>query len=193
VHAVELPEKFDDMIQSWDCAFKDLQTSSFVVGQVMSKLGTNRYLVDQVRDRMDMPSTVQAIRAMTAKYPNCGAKLVEDKANGTAVIQSLQSEITGLIGVNPQGGKMSRAAAVSPEVQAGNWFLPHPGLFLWVQDFIEECASFPTGAHDDQVDAWTQGANYLRPRIPQPNIRFFDIPGPSGMGRLETACTRGWR
>jgi hypothetical protein len=26
----------------------------------------------------------------------------------------------------------------------------------WVDDFIEECASFPNGAHDDQVDAMTQ-------------------------------------
>jgi predicted phage terminase large subunit-like protein len=25
-----------------------------------------------------------------------------------------------------------------------------------VNDFIEECASFPNGAHDDQVDAMTQ-------------------------------------
>jgi len=26
----------------------------------------------------------------------------------------------------------------------------------WVTDFIEECAAFPNGAHDDQVDAMTQ-------------------------------------
>jgi phage terminase large subunit-like protein len=25
-----------------------------------------------------------------------------------------------------------------------------------VSDFIEECAAFPNGAHDDQVDAMTQ-------------------------------------
>jgi hypothetical protein len=25
-----------------------------------------------------------------------------------------------------------------------------------VNDFIEECAAFPNGAHDDQVDAMTQ-------------------------------------
>lgn len=26
----------------------------------------------------------------------------------------------------------------------------------WVNDFIEECSTFPNGAHDDQVDAMTQ-------------------------------------
>ena len=42
---------------------------------------------------------------------------------------------------------------------------------------MEECAAFPNGAHDDQVDAWTQGANYLLRRIVEPNIRFPDVFG----------------
>jgi len=164
IHAVDIPEKFDVQIQSWDCAFKDLKTSDFVVGQVLARQGSNRYLIDQVRGRMDMPRTAQAIRMMSAKHPDCGAKLVEDKANGPAVIQSLKHEITGLTEVNPEGGKVSRACAVSPEVEAGNWHLPHPGIAAWVHDFVEECANFPNGAHDDQVDAWSQGGNYLRGR-----------------------------
>jgi predicted phage terminase large subunit-like protein len=191
IYAVDLPENFDAVIQSWDCAFKDLKTSDYVVGQVLARAGADRYLIDQVRDRMDMPRTAQAIRTMSAKHPNSRAKLVEDKANGPAVIQTLQHEISGLIEVNPQGGKMSRAAGVSPEVEAGNWHLPHPSIAPWVVDFIEECASFPGGAHDDQVDAWSQGANYMGHRVVQPNIRFFDdIVAPSGMGPLERACRR---
>jgi len=102
-----------------DCAFKDLRTSDFVVGQVHARLGSSRYLLHQVRGRKDMPGTAQAIRAMSENYPEATAKLVEDKANGPAVIQSLKHEITGLLEVNPQGGKMSRAAGVSPEVEAG--------------------------------------------------------------------------
>jgi predicted phage terminase large subunit-like protein len=164
IHAVDLPERFDTEIQSWDCAFKGLPTSDYVVGQVLARLGSGRYVLDQVRGRMDMPGTVQAIRALSDKYPNSGAKLVEDKANGPAVLQSLKHEITGLKEVNPEGGKMSRAAAVSPEVEAGNWYLPHPGIAPWVAGFVEECACFPHGAHDDQVDAWSQGGNYLRGR-----------------------------
>jgi predicted phage terminase large subunit-like protein len=164
IHAVDLPESFDTVIQSWDCTFKDRNTSDFVVGQVLARKGAGRYLLDQVRGRMDMPCTAQAIRALSARYPDAGAKLVEDKANGPAVIQSLKHEITGLIEVNPEGGKMSRAAAVSPEAEAGNWYLPHPAVAPWVAGFIEECASFPNGAHDDQVDAWSQGGNYLRGR-----------------------------
>src|SRR5262249_12643569 len=68
----------------------------------------------------------------------------------------LQYEIPGLIPVNPEGGKLARAAAVSPLIEAGNVYLPHPQMFPWVDGFIEECAAFPNGAHDDQVDAMTQ-------------------------------------
>jgi predicted phage terminase large subunit-like protein len=53
---------------------------------------------------------------------------------------------------------MSRAAAASPQLESGNWYLPHPILMRWVDGFIAECAAFPTGANDDQVDAWSQGA-----------------------------------
>ena len=68
----------------------------------------------------------------------------------------MHHEIPGLIPVNPQGGKIGRAAAVSPLIESGNVFLPHPEIAPWVTDFIEECAAFPNGAHDDQVDATTQ-------------------------------------
>ena len=51
---------------------------------------------------------------------------------------------------------MARAAAVSPLIEAGNVYLPHPQMFPWVSDFIEECAAFPNGKYDDQVDAMTQ-------------------------------------
>jgi predicted phage terminase large subunit-like protein len=61
-----------------------------------------------------------------------------------------------ILPVNPSGGKIARAAAVSPLIEAGNIYLPHPAYAPWVNDFIEECAAFPNGAHDDQVDAMTQ-------------------------------------
>ncbi len=64
------------------------------------------------------------------------------------------AKFPGLLPINPQGGKVARAHAVSPLIEAGNVYLPHPEWQPWVNDFIEECAAF--GAHDDQVDAMTQ-------------------------------------
>lgn len=94
---------------------------------------------------MDCPTTVKAVRELSDRYPGSLAKLIEDKANGSAVIQMLQHEIFGILPVNPEGGKVARAMAVSPLIEAGNVYLPHPLIAPWVNDFIEECAAFPTG------------------------------------------------
>ena len=106
---------------------------------------------------MDFPATLAAIHKVSRLWPRCAAKLIEDKANGSAVIQMLQFEIPGIIPVNPEGGKIARAAAVSPLIEAGNIYLPHPQYMPFVYDFLGECAMFPNGAHDDQVDSMTQG------------------------------------
>jgi predicted phage terminase large subunit-like protein len=158
---VELPRYLEQTIQSWDMAFKDSKNSDFVVGLVLAAKGADRYLLDQVRDRLDLPGTLLAVRRLSALWPEAHLKLVENKANGPAVIQSLHHEIGGLVEVNPEGGKMSRAAAASPQLESGNWYLPHPMLKPWVEGFIAECATFPAGANDDQVDAWSQGAQRL--------------------------------
>ena len=146
----------DEQAQSWDCAFKGLATSDYVVGQVWGRRGSQFLLLYQMRGQMDCPATVRAVRQLSRLWPSCAAKLIEDKANGSAVIQMLANEIPGIIPVNPEGGKLARAAAVSPLIEAGNVYMPHPQFFPWVNDFIEECAAFPNGAHDDQVDAMTQ-------------------------------------
>jgi len=175
IAAIEAPQHVEETIQSWDCTFKDLDTSDYVVGQVWGRLGPMFFLGDQVRARLDCPGTVKAVRDLTNKWPGTVAKLIEDKANGSAVIQMLAREIPGLLPVNPEGGKVARAAAVSPLIEAGNVYLPHPMYAPWVNDFIEECAAFPNGAHDDQVDAMTQALLRWH-MIPQEIVIQFSEP-----------------
>jgi predicted phage terminase large subunit-like protein len=171
---IVVPHGTVEQIQSWDCSFKDLDTSDYVVGQVWARMGSSFFLGDQIRGRLDCPGTVKAVRELTEKWPNTLAILIEDKANGSAVIQMLQNEIPRLLPVNPSGGKIARAQAVSPLVEAGNVFLPHPDWAPWVNDFIEECVQFPNGAHDDQVDAMTQAL--LRWHMAQPQIELLQRP-----------------
>ncbi len=59
----------DEQIQSWDCSFKDLLTSDYVVGQVWARRGSLFLLGDQVRARMDCPATIRAVRALSEKWP----------------------------------------------------------------------------------------------------------------------------
>jgi predicted phage terminase large subunit-like protein len=172
IPAIYRPQRVEQ-IESWDCSFKDLVTSDYVVGQVWGRLGAYYFLGDQVRDRMDCPTTVKAVRELSQRYPGSLAKLIEDKANGSAVIQMLKHEIEGILAVNPEGGKVPRAMAVSPLIEAGNVYLPHPLYAPWVNDFIEECAAFPNGAHDDQVDAMTQALLRWN-MIPRQPVVYFD-------------------
>jgi predicted phage terminase large subunit-like protein len=161
VDAEPLPAEFDEEIQSWDCAFKDLKDSDFVCGQTWKRFGAATYLFDQVLARLSFTETVKAVREAKARHPNVGAILVEDKANGTAVLNTLQFEIPGLIAVEPDGGKVARAYATTPYVEAGNVYLPHPAVAPWVWDFIKSFTDFPNGAHDDEIDAMTQAVRRL--------------------------------
>jgi len=152
---------FDELILSWDMTFKDTKASDFVCGQVWGRRGADCYLLDQVLGRMSFVETIRKFRALAAKWPQALLKLVEDKANGPAVISSLARKVPGIVPEEPVGSKEARASAVSPLVEAGNVYLPAADLAPWVDAFIEECAGFPNAAHDDQVDAMSQALNRL--------------------------------
>src|SRR5262249_26945859 len=126
------------------------------------------------------PATIQAIKRLTEKWPQAYAKLIEDKANGPAVIATLKHEISGLIAVEPEGGKEARAHAARAQNEAGKVYVPDPRIAPWISDFIEECAAFPNSAHDDQVDAMTQGLVRLanRPKLQFERMDLDDLYSP---------------
>ena len=154
---VHLVDGADEVVSSWDMTFKDTKGSDFVVGQVWARKGASVYLLDQVHARMSFTDTVAAFTRQVEKWPQVTAKYVEDKANGTAVIDTLRGKIPGIVPVTPHESKYSRANAVAPFIEAGNVYLPDPGIALFdVAGFIDEAAAFPNAAHDDQVDAASQ-------------------------------------
>lgn len=174
-HPVVRPDVMQEC-QSWDMAFKDDAENDFVCGQAWGKQSANAYLLDQDLQRRDFPATVAAVINFTARHPRTNAKYVEDKANGSAVIATLRNKIPGLIAVNPEGGKIARAHAAAPFIEAGNVYLPHPAIAPWVWAFIESCAAFPNAAHDDDVDSMTQALK-----------RLLATPARSGNFRTSTA------
>lgn len=155
-----LPGDITDWTQSWDFAAKDTKDGSYNVGQVWASRGADKYLVDQVRFRGAFNEAANALRAFRAKWPQCRAILIEDKANGSPLLNMLQQEIGGMIATNPgKRGKAERAEAVSPFIEAGNIWVPSDAP--WVSDFMAEVQSFPNGAHDDQVDTASQALERL--------------------------------
>lgn len=145
---------------SADLTFKDGTSTDYVVIQVWAQSQSDLYLVHQVRDRMDFVQTLQAFKDVIAAYSKARAKLIEAKANGDALISSLKSQgISGLIPINPKSSKYERATACIPYFEAGNILLPREAP--WLSEYVEELATFPSGRHDDQVDATMQAVNHI--------------------------------
>ncbi|WP_374446267.1 phage terminase large subunit [Providencia sp.] len=157
----DLPESFDEIIHSWDMTFKDSDGTDYVVGQVWGKKGANAYLLYQIRKRMSFTETLKAVKLLVEKYPQARRKLVEDKANGPAVIDSLKSIISGLVPIEPDGSKIARAHACTAEWEAGNVWLPNKTIAPWIVETVDEITTFPFAGHDDTVDAMTQALRYL--------------------------------
>jgi hypothetical protein len=64
-----VPEKFDQVLQSWDFTFKDSKGSDFVVGQVWGRVGANKYLLDQVRGKFSFTASLAAMRTLSNRWP----------------------------------------------------------------------------------------------------------------------------
>lgn len=143
-----------------DAAFKKTEDSDRVAIGVIGLKYPDIYLLDLVWDRMTFTETLQAIRGLRNKWKRVSAVVIEDKANGSAIIDTLTKEIPGVIGIEPEGGKDSRITAASLFIQAGNVWLPQTALEQ-TGALIEEAVSFPRASHDDGIDMLAYAINYF--------------------------------
>ncbi|HEX4605333.1 MAG TPA: phage terminase large subunit, partial [Candidatus Angelobacter sp.] len=174
----QLPESFEFMVQSWDCTFSGGSDNDFVAGQVWARSRGKYYMLPyRTYDRLDFGPTMAAIKACHGKFPRAHAILIEDKANGPAIISELQKEIPGIVAVNPEGGKIARAQATAPLWEAGSIELPDPQVFAanWVEDYVHNVCAFPKAAHDDDMDATSQALIYMRTRLGGGIVDFYRL------------------
>lgn len=166
-------------IDSWDTSFKGSSShtgagssADFVVGQRWCRRGVDRYLIAQKRGRWSFTQTIEQMKQWVRTDDHYASpygryvhdRLIEDKANGSAIIDTLKEFVAGLKPINPSVGKEARARAVTPEVESGNVYLPLPSDEgnEWVQDLLSEIRNFPHDSNDDQVDTLVQALAYLR-------------------------------
>lgn len=147
------------LIQTWDLPFKGTERSAKCAGLVMARCGGEIFVLDCVNEHMDFVDSAQALREMTRKYPTAVAKVIEDKANGPALIDYLKKEISGMVSFHPRGSKEERALSISPYFEAGNVHFLEGGKF--VDELVEDLVKFPNGRYKDTVDALVQGILYL--------------------------------
>ena len=154
-----IPNNTIDFI-SVDCAFKDTKTSDYVaIGHFKYCISSCKlYLINMINDRLDFTRTTETIRDLFNNN-DLHFALVEDKANGTAIINTLSREFPRFIAINPEGGKIARAYAAQP-------FIKTKRLKVYTAidnytPFINQVKSFPKSTHDDMVDVLTQAINYI--------------------------------
>ena len=150
------PKPYDEMVISVDASFNAKQGSDFVSIHVWGRWGWLEYhVLDEVHGRMTFTETRQKLKDLAKKWPRA-VVLVEEKANGSALIDDLRTQIPTVVGFlpDPYGSKKARAQLATPKWESGMVKLPADAP--WVSDYVEEHAAFPLGAHDDRVDDGTQ-------------------------------------
>lgn len=166
-----LPPDIDYFIASWDCSFKDLKSSDFVAGTVWAVKGADKFLVYIVHEQMGIVKTISSMLRVNDMF-KLRATLVEDKANGTAVIEMLKSKVPAMIAIQATDSKASRAQAAAPQFEAGNIWLPdkyskdnqvhRKSVLEKLETIVNEFKKFMNGGkHDDIVDSSVQMVHYV--------------------------------
>ena len=157
------PERFNSLIIAADTAFKVKQDSDYSVMMVVGLDTTGDiYVVDLVRDRFEFPELKRRMIQLNNQWRGKGLRgiYVEDKASGQSLIQELKRESgVSVIPYKISTDKVSRLSAVLPLIEGGRVFLPEQAN--WLDEFYNECQSFPSGTHDDQIDALSIGLDVL--------------------------------
>jgi len=158
-------EKAEYLIISVDASFKDTATSDFCAMLVLARIGGLLFLIDEDVDRMDYPKLKRRLKSLHERYPNATI-LIEDKANGPALIAELRTEIPRVVAFDPSkyGNKVSRAQGAADRYQSGSILHPTPAVAPWIEKFEEELTGFPYRKHDDRVDALSQAVLYVDQR-----------------------------
>lgn len=178
---------------SLDATFKSTETSDYVSIQLWGLKGRNAYLWKLVNKRLDFVNTLRTVKQLYKEFPEISEFIIEDKANGPAIINVLQYEedMPPLVPVNPLGGKLSRAQATSAFIVSGNAHVPVDFTPAEEEDvewdknetltarekFIKQHTSFPFAKRDDMVDAQSQQLSRLLKmitgEIPMPQRREY--------------------
>jgi predicted phage terminase large subunit-like protein len=151
---------------SLDCSFKEHKDTDYVAGTGWAMFGADIYLMPLViHDRLSFTGTIDALAAYVggrdlngvehkAMVPEIKIKLVEDKANGSAILDTMRHQIPGMIAYEPgNASKESRLEACSWRFRAGNIYLPHESLAPWVKEYVYELCAFPKAKKDDYADS----------------------------------------
>jgi predicted phage terminase large subunit-like protein len=127
----EKPERFDQILQSWDTANKDTELANFSVCTTWGVKGQHLFLLDVFRHKLDFPDLKRAIRQLAQLY-HANVVLIEDKASGTSLIQELRANNFSLVQAAPDldSDKVMRLRAQTAKIEGGFVLFPKEAHWL---------------------------------------------------------------
>ena len=158
------PPPCEAIIQSWDTAFLKTERSDYSActtwgvfyhpDETTGIEKTHLILLDSFKAKLEFP---ELKRAAYDKYMEWepDQMIIEAKASGAPLVFELRAMGIPVTEFTPTRGndKIARVNAVTDLFSSGTvWYPPT----RWADEVIEECASFPSGDHDDLVDSTTQ-------------------------------------
>jgi predicted phage terminase large subunit-like protein len=175
------PNEFELKIVSWDTASTLEESSDWSVGTVWGAVGQQYYLLDVVRGRFESPELRRRIIDLSVQY-QADATLIEDTELGRALSQDLRrtGELFPML-QRARFDKLARLLSQAARFEAGQVFLPREAP--WLSSYLSELLAFPTGRHDDQVDATSQALKHLTALTPAIRERPQRVERPAALCR----------
>ena len=151
------PPSFDELVLSCDLSFGAKKSEDPNGIGVWGRVGANHYLLKVINKKLSFTEVLDRIRFICAEYPTMKKKIVESKASGSALIDTLNKEIGGFIGYDPKMlSKEDRLKLCLPYFESGNVFFPDESIDKDSETYIEQLIRFPRATHDEIVDITTQ-------------------------------------
>ena len=166
----EVPDimKADVIYASHDFPVKSTETSDYLGSIVAYKVDGMLYIKSAIEERMDFVQQLEYVKAVDELYQGC-VQIIEDKANGTPIMNQLQEFIAGLQAYQPgTQDKPARMKFATPYMQnvifvADKWndvgckWELNDGL----KHLLKQLYAFPILQHDDVCDAFSQLVNFV--------------------------------
>jgi len=179
------PPKCEYILQTWDTAFEKNQRADYSAGTTWGIFNLNEdhglpniILLNTYKKRVEW---VDLKRDVLKEYQDWepDGLLIEKKATGAPLIYELRSMGIPVQEYTPSKGqdKIARLNSVSDIIASGKVWIPQT---RWAEELVDEIAAFPSGEHDDLVDATTlalmrfRQGGFLRLPSDEPEpLRYF--------------------
>jgi predicted phage terminase large subunit-like protein len=181
----ERPPKCEYILQTWDTAFEKHQRADFSAGTTWGVFYNeedndmpNIILLNTYKKRVEFPELKRDVLAEYKEWEPDGL-LIEKKASGAPLIYDLRAMGIPVQEYTPSKGqdKIARLNSVSDIIASGKVWVPQT---RWAEELMDEVAAFPSGEHDDLVDATTlalmrfrQGGFLRLPSDEKEDVRYF--------------------